>query len=103
MIYAEDWLVNSAILGRRINYREPSFNSFDMRKVIGYLDEVELNTKAFLKSATENELRLKIKLRFSSRQKRAYDLTVEECLLQSFTEQLLCLVANTNFPVFGFA
>jgi uncharacterized damage-inducible protein DinB len=89
MIYVEDWLVNSAILGRKGDYREPNFESFNsMRNVMNYLDEVESNTKAFLKNAKEKELRRKINLRFSSRQKRAYPLTVEECLLQSFTEQL---------------
>jgi uncharacterized damage-inducible protein DinB len=88
MIYVEDWLVNSAILGKKGSYREPNFDSFDIPKVISYLNQVESNTKNFLKEATENELRRKIKLRFSPRQKRAYNLTVEECLVQSFTEQL---------------
>jgi len=88
MIYVEDWLVNSAILGKKGGYREPNFDSFDIPKVISYLDQVESNTKNFLKAAKEKELRRKIKLRFSPRQKRPYNLTVEECLVQSFTEQL---------------
>ena len=89
MIYVEDWLVNSAILGKgKTSYREPNFDSFDMRGAMSYLDDVESNTKAFLKDAGEGELRRKISLRFSPRQKHPYNLTVEECLLQSITEQL---------------
>lgn len=89
MIYVEDWLVNSAILGKKGEYREPKFESFsNMRMVIAYLAEVESSTEAYLKRATEDELRKNLKLRFSSRQKRAFDLTPEECILQSITEQL---------------
>jgi uncharacterized damage-inducible protein DinB len=89
MIYVEDWLVNSAILGRRGEYRELDFESFDtMKKVINYLDTIESKTTIFLKNAKEKDLRRPMKLRFSPSQKRAYNLTVEECLLQSITEQL---------------
>jgi len=89
MIYVEDWLVNSAILRRgKASYKEPNFNSFDIQRAMNYLDDVESNTKAFLKQARENDLRRKINLRFSPRQEIPYNMTVEECLLQAITEQL---------------
>jgi uncharacterized damage-inducible protein DinB len=88
MIYVEDWLLRSAILGRGRDYRERNFKSFrDMLAVLSYLDEVEAKTRAYLKNASEGELRRKVRLQFSPRG-TVYNVSVEECLYQSVTEQL---------------
>ena len=88
MIYVEDWLLSSAILGRGRNYREKNFKSFhDMHAVLAYLDKVELKTQAYLKNVSERELRRKVRLQFSP-QGAVYGMSVEECLYQSVTEQL---------------
>jgi len=88
MIYVEDWLLSSAILGRGRNYREKNSKSFqDMRSVLSYLDNVEVMTRVYLKNASEHELRRRMKLQFSPRG-AVYDMSVEECLYQSVTEQL---------------
>ena len=88
MIYVEDWLLSSAILGRGRDYREKNFKSFqDMDAVLSYLDKVEVKTRAYLKNVNERELRRKVKLQFSPRG-AVYPFTVEECLYQSATEQL---------------
>ena len=57
----------------------------DMLMIREHLDEVEKKTKAYLAKADENELgrRVNFSLRSGS-----FDLSVEECLIQSFTEQL---------------
>jgi uncharacterized damage-inducible protein DinB len=88
MIYVEDWLLSSAILGRGRNYREKHFKAFqDMRAVLSYLDKVEVKTRAYLKNVGERELRRKVELQFSP-PGAVYDMSVEECLYQSVTEQL---------------
>ncbi len=88
MIYVEDWLLNSAIRGKGRDYRERNFRSFqDMCAVLTYLDKVEEKTRAYLKSVSERELRRKVRLQFSPRGV-VYDMSVEECLYQSVTEQL---------------
>ena len=88
MIYVEDWLLSSAILGRGRDYREKNFKSFqDIHAVLTYLDKVEAKTRAYLKNVSERELRRKVRLQFSPRG-AVYDMSVEECLYQSVTEQL---------------
>jgi len=108
MIYVEDWLLSSAILGRGRNYREKNFESFqDMSAVLSYLDKVEVVTRAYLKNVSEHELRRKVKLQFSP-QGAAYDMSVEECLYQSITEQLyhlgelIALLQSCNLQVSTF-
>jgi len=88
MIYVEDWMLSSAILGKGRDYREKNFKAFhDMLAVLAYLDKVELKTRAYLKNVGERELRRKVRLQFSPRG-AVYDMSVEECLYQSITEQL---------------
>ena len=88
MIYVEDWLLSSAVLGRGRDYREKNFKSFqDMRAVLAYLDKVEATTRAYLKDVSERELARKVRLQFSPKG-TVYDMSVEECLYQSVTEQL---------------
>jgi uncharacterized damage-inducible protein DinB len=88
MIYVEDWLLSSAILGQGRDYREKNFRAFsDMRTVLSYLDKVEATTRAYLKNVSERELARKVRLQFSPRG-AVYDMSVEECLYQSVTEQL---------------
>ena len=108
MIYVEDWLLSSAIFGRGRNYREKNFESFqDMSAVLSYLDKVEVVTRAYLKNVSEHELRRKVKLQFSP-QGAAYDMSVEECLYQSITEQLyhlgelIALLQSCNLQVSTF-
>jgi uncharacterized damage-inducible protein DinB len=89
MVYVEAWLVGSAILGEKRSYKEPNFASFkNMRMVIEYLDQVESNTRTYLQHASKGELSRKVRFRFSSKQRHKYNLTAEECVFQSVTEQL---------------
>ena len=81
-------MLSSAILGKGRDYREKNFKAFhDMLAVLAYLDKVELKTRAYLKNVGERELRRKVRLQFSPRG-AVYDMSVEECLYQSITEQL---------------
>jgi len=57
----------------------------DMLMIRGHLDEVERKTKANLEKADENELARRVNFTVRS---GSFDLSVEECLMQSFTEQL---------------
>ena len=57
----------------------------DRHMIADYSNEVEKRTNAYLDKADERELarRVNFTVRFGS-----FDLSAEECLLQSFTEQL---------------
>jgi len=57
----------------------------DMQMIREHLDEVEEKTKAYLEKADENELARRVDFTVRS---GTFDLSVEECLMQSFTEQL---------------
>jgi len=57
----------------------------DMPMIREHLDEVEKRTRAYLGKADENELARRVNFTVRS---GTFDLSVEECLMQSFTEQL---------------
>jgi uncharacterized damage-inducible protein DinB len=86
MIDNEDWMVNWVIPGRSQAYVRKKWESYaDMREVLSHLDEVEKGTRAYLKRSAD-DLNQRVTLISSSGQ--TFDLSVEECLFQSFTEQL---------------
>jgi len=83
----EDWMVNWVIQGKSREYvRKKSEEYTDMKPVVQHLDEVEAKTRAFLKTANEQEFARRVDLILSSG--KTFNLSVEECLFQSFTEQL---------------
>ena len=83
----EDWMVNWVIQGKSREYvRKKSEEYTDMKQVVQHLDEVEAKTRAFLKTANEQEFARRVDLTLSSG--KTFNLSVEECLFQSFTEQL---------------
>ncbi len=83
----EDWMVNWVIQGKSREYvRKKSEEYTDMTQVLQHLDEVEAKTRAFLKTANEQEFARRVDLALSSG--KTFNLSVEECLFQSFTEQL---------------
>jgi uncharacterized damage-inducible protein DinB len=87
MIDNEDWIVNWVIYGKSEQYtRRKSAEYTSMQMLHDYLDEVEKKTKSYIQRADESELKRRVKFTLASGQ--AFDLSVEECLFQSFTEQL---------------
>jgi uncharacterized damage-inducible protein DinB len=86
MIDNEDMVVSGQILKvpnyKRARVWEEYSNILMIRE---HLDEVEKKTKAYLEKADENELGRRIDFTVRS---GSFDLFVEECLMQSFTEQL---------------
>ncbi len=57
-----------------------------MGMVLEHLAEVEERTKLFLQNIDERELNRKVNFILASG--KTFDLSVEECLIQTFTEQL---------------
>jgi uncharacterized damage-inducible protein DinB len=87
MIDNEDWIVNWVIQGKARQYvRKKSEEYPDMNNVLEHLDEVEQKTRVYLKSTNEEEFSRRVDFVLSSG--KTFILSVEECLLQSFTEQL---------------
>jgi len=83
----EDWIVNWVIPGRATDYtRRKSEEYTSMQMVTDHLDEVERRTRSYLKSIDEGGLGRRVKFTVSSG--HTFDLSVEESLFQSFTEQL---------------
>lgn len=54
--------------------------------LLEHLNEVEKKTKSYLQQVDDSELKRRVKFTLSSGE--VFDLSVEECLFQSFTEQL---------------
>ena len=87
MIDNEDWIVNWAIHGKSAEYtRRKSAEYTRMSTLLEHLDEVEKKTKLYIQRADDSELKRRVRFTLSSGQ--VFDLSVEECLFQSFTEQL---------------
>lgn len=87
MIDNEDWIVNWVIHGKSREYvRKKSEEYTNMTQVLQHLDEVEGRTSAFLKTANEQEFDRRVDFALASG--KTFNLSVEECLFQSFTEQL---------------
>lgn len=94
MVDNEDWIVNWAIHNRSREYRrEKSSDDYtDMKLVIDHLDEVEVKTRDYLHSAHGNEsIEFARRVDFVLSSGKSFDLSVEEVLFQSFTEQLFHL------------
>jgi len=88
MIGNEEWILNFVIPGRpsteRKKHLPEEFAGFD--GVEALLAEVEAKTKLYLGSVDARELARSVKFTLSSG--TVFDMTVEECLFQTFTEQL---------------
>jgi uncharacterized damage-inducible protein DinB len=83
----EDWIVNYAIFGRSREYsRKKSEDYTNMQMILDHLEKVEKKTIDYFSTATEGEFKRQVVFELSSGKK--FDLSVEECLIQSFTEQL---------------
>jgi uncharacterized damage-inducible protein DinB len=86
MIDNEDMIVSGQILKVPDYKRARDWEEYrDMPMIRGHLDEVEKKTKAYLEKADENELGRRVNFTVRS---GSFDLSAEECLMQSFTEQL---------------
>ena len=87
MIDNEDWIVGWVVHGKSQEYvRKKSAEYTTMDMVLGHLAEVEMRTRDYLKTAKETELNKRVDFVLSSG--KSFNLSVEECLFQSFTEQL---------------
>ena len=87
MIDNEEMVVNWQVPGRGAEYkRGRDWREYtDMQMIRKHLDEVEERTRAYLDRVDEQELRRRVNFTVPS---GTFDLSVEESLLQSFTEQL---------------
>ena len=88
MIDNEDWIVNWVIPNRATEYKRArkSEEYTSMRMVRDHLEEVEKKTKAYLEKADKEEMERRVNFVLTSGD--SFDLSVEESLFQSFTEQL---------------
>ena len=89
MIDNEDWIVNWVIRGRSTEYKRArkSEEYTDIRMIEDHLEEVEGRTKAYLERADADELQRHVNFVLLS-SGDSFDLSFEECLFQSLTEQL---------------
>ncbi|HVB12050.1 MAG TPA: DinB family protein [Nitrososphaerales archaeon] len=91
MIDNEDWIVNWGINNESTEYKrlKEADEYSEMKQVIDHLDRVEAKTKAYISSVTGKEDQEFVRrVTFTLRSGKSYDLSVEELLFQSFTEQL---------------
>ncbi|MDV3278256.1 MAG: hypothetical protein LYZ69_07305 [Nitrososphaerales archaeon] len=88
MIDNEDWIVSWVIKGRPRDYkRERKSEEYtDMKMVLDHLNQVESGTRSYLSGVGKAELSRRVDFVLQSGEK--FDMTVEECLFQTFTEQL---------------
>lgn len=84
----EDWILNWVIHNKATEYKRirRSEDYTSMKMIREHLDEVERKTRRYLEAADEKELQRKVKFTLSSG--NTFDLSVEESILQSFTEQI---------------
>ena len=82
----EDMVLNREVL-KSPDYKKPRdwAEYTDMRMITDYSNEVEKRTNAYLDKVDERELARRVNFTVSF---GSFDLSAEECLLQSFTEQL---------------
>jgi len=90
MIDNEDWIVNWVINNNSQGYkREKKSEDYQsMQEVIDHSNHVEARTKEYLKNAAYKSGEFERRVSFILTSGRSFDLSVEECLFQSFTEQL---------------
>ena len=87
MIDNEDWMVNWVIHDKSKDYvRRKSEEYTSMKMIQDHLEEVEEKSAQYFAKLDVPELSRRVKLTTSAGQ--TFDLTVEECLFQSFTEQI---------------
>jgi uncharacterized damage-inducible protein DinB len=87
MIDNEDWIVNWVIRGKAKDYvRKKSAEYTNMQMILIHLDEVTTKTRSYLDLAKEDEFQRRVEFVLSSG--KVFNMAVEECLFQSFTEQL---------------
>ncbi len=83
----EDWIVNWVVHNRATEYKRAKSEDYtSMQMIREHLDEVERKTKMYLERADNEVLEKRVNFTLSSGQ--TFDLSVEESLFQSFTEQL---------------
>ena len=87
MLDVENWMVNGVIHGKSREFprRKPA-EFTNMNMLLDFLKEVEQRSREYCAKLSMSELARPVKLVTSTGQ--SFDLTVEECLFQSFTEQL---------------
>ncbi len=83
----EDRIVNWVIQNKGKDYvrRDPEEYT-NMKMILGHLDEVEKKAQQYLPRLHEDELAKRVTMVTTT--SGSFDLSVEECLIQSFTEQL---------------
>jgi uncharacterized damage-inducible protein DinB len=87
MIDNEDWMVNWVIHDRSKDYvRRKSEEYTNVKMIFDHLEEVKEKSRQHFAKLDDAELTRRVKLTTSAGQ--AFDLVVEECLFQSFTEQM---------------
>jgi uncharacterized damage-inducible protein DinB len=87
MIDNEDWIVGYIIPRQADKYVRKKWSEYkSMSDVVAHLNEVESRTRNFLVGLDANQLGTEVTLKLQSGAE--FVLTVEECLFQSFTEQL---------------
>jgi uncharacterized damage-inducible protein DinB len=87
MIDNEDWIVNGVIHNKSKEYARRESDEFtSMKMILDYLEEVGERSRRYFTRLNDDELARRVKLITSAGQ--TFGLTVEECLIQSFTEQL---------------
>jgi len=83
----ENWIFNWVIHNKATEFKRAKSEEYtSMQMITEHLDEVERKTKAYLAQADEKELERRVNFTLSSG--KNFDLSVEESLFQSFTEQL---------------
>ena len=87
MIENEEWIVNCVIPGRTAEYKRKKPEEYrNMQAILDYLNEVEKKTETYLRNADEKEMKRRVKL--TLRTGDEVEISAEEWLFQSFTEQL---------------
>jgi uncharacterized damage-inducible protein DinB len=88
MVDNEDWMVNWVLKGKSREYRREkrSAEYTDMKTVLEHLEQVESRTRGYLAGIDGVELSRRVTLELQSGER--FDMTVEECLFQTFTEQV---------------
>jgi uncharacterized damage-inducible protein DinB len=87
MIDNEDWIMNYAIYEKTKEYKRRKWEEYEnMEMVIKHLRDVEDSTRNCLDHVDQTELERHVNFELSSG--KTFDLSIEECLFQCFTEQL---------------
>ena len=87
MIDNEDWMVNWVVHYKSKEYvRRRSEEYTDMKMIFDHVEQVEERSRRYFVKLDDAELQRRVK--FVTSAGDTFDITVEECLLQSFTEQL---------------